>query len=57
MYKSLGAFDLDREPAAPVNKDELERYRALFGRVSLVEITGKVDFKPLVGIIDDLLAR
>jgi len=57
VYKSLGAFDLDREPAAPVTEDELERYRELFGRVSLVEITGKVDFKALVGIVDDLLAR
>ena len=33
------------------------RYRDLFGRVALVEITGKVDFKALVGIVDDLLAR
>jgi HprK-related kinase B len=55
--KSLGAFDLDREPAAPVTEDELELYRGLFGRVTLVEITGKVDFKALVGIVDDLLAR
>jgi HprK-related kinase B len=57
VYKSLGAFDLDREPAAPVTEKELERYRELFGRVALVEITGKVDFKALVGIVDDLLAR
>jgi hypothetical protein len=35
----------------------LERYRELFGRVALVEVTGKVDFKALVGIVDDLLAR
>jgi HprK-related kinase B len=57
VYKSLGAFDLDREPAGPVTDDELDRYRDLFGRVALVEITGKVDFKSLVGIVDDLLAR
>ena len=57
VYKSLGAFDLDREPAAPVTEDEFERYRELFGRVTLVEITGKVDFKALGGIVDDLLAR
>jgi HprK-related kinase B len=57
VYKSLGAFDLDREPAAPVTEDEIERYRELFSRVALMEITGKVDFKALVGIVDDLLAR
>jgi len=57
VYKSLGAFDLDRAPASPMTDDELDRYRDLFGRVALVEITGKVDFKALVGIVDDLLAR
>jgi HprK-related kinase B len=57
VYKSLGAFDLDREPASPMTDEELERYRELFGRVALVEVTGKVDFKALVGVVDDLLAR
>jgi HprK-related kinase B len=57
VYRSLGAFDLDREPATPVTDVELGRYRELFGRVALVEITGKVDFKALVGIVDDLVAR
>ena len=56
VYKNLGAFDLDREPAASVTEDELEGYRELFRRVALVEIAGKVDFKALVGIVDDLLA-
>jgi len=40
-----------------VTEEEVGRYRDLFGRVSLVEITGKVDFKALTGIVDDLLAR
>jgi len=57
VYKSLGAFDLDREPAGPMTDEELVRYGELFARVALVEITGKVDFKALVGIVDDLLAR
>jgi HprK-related kinase B len=56
VYKSLGAFDLDRKPATPITGEELARYRALFGRVALVEVTGKVDFKALVGVVDDLLA-
>jgi HprK-related kinase B len=56
VYKSLGAFDLDRKPASPMTGEELERYRELFGRVALVEVTGKVDFKALVGVVDDLLA-
>ena len=45
------------QPAAPMTDAERECYRDLFGRVALVEITGKVDFKALVGIVDDLLAR
>jgi len=56
VYKNLGAFDLDRAPGAAMTQAERDRYRELFGRVSVVEVTGGVDFGGLVGIVDKLLA-
>jgi HprK-related kinase B len=57
VYKNLGAFDLDRSPGVPMADTESECYRELFGRVKLVEITGRVDFGALVGVVDKLLAE
>ena len=36
---------------------ERECYRALFGRVALVEVSGRVDFGALVTVVDKLLAE
>jgi HprK-related kinase B len=55
VYKNLGAFDLDRVPGAPMAEAERECYRELFGRVALMEITGRVDFGSLVGVVDKVL--
>jgi HprK-related kinase B len=57
VYKNLGAFDLDRAPGAPLAEAELASYRELFGRVGLVEVTGRVDFGALVGVVNKLLAE
>jgi HprK-related kinase B len=57
VYKNLGAFDLDRVPGAAITGAELTRYRELFGRVTVVEVTGRVDFGGLVGIVDGLVSR
>ena len=56
VYKNLGAFDLDRAPGAAMTEAEWGAYRELFGRVSVVEVTGGVDFGGLVGIVEKLLA-
>jgi HprK-related kinase B len=56
VYKNLGAFDLDRAPGATMTDAEREAFRALFGRVAVVEVTGGVDFGGLVGIVDKLLS-
>jgi len=56
VYKNLGAFDLDRAPGTAMTQVELDGYRELFGRVSVIEVTGGVDFGGLVGIVDKLLS-
>jgi HprK-related kinase B len=56
VEKNLGAFDLDRVPGTPVTDAEREAFRELFGRVAVVEVTGRVDFGGLVGVIDKLLS-
>jgi HprK-related kinase B len=55
VYKNLGAFDLDRVPGSGITEGELARYRELFSRVKVVEVTGGVDFDGLVGVVDLLL--
>jgi hypothetical protein len=44
VYKNLGAFDLDRSPGTGVSDAERACYRELFGRVTVLEVTGRVDF-------------
>ena len=56
VYKNPGAFDLDRVPGTRITSAELACYRELFGRVKVVEVTERVDFDGLVGVIDHLLA-
>lgn len=56
IYKNLGAFDLDRVPGAAMTPAERDDYRELFGRVSVVEVSGGVDFGGLIGIVDKLLS-
>jgi hypothetical protein len=57
VYKNLGAFDLDRAPGSGITEAERDRYRELFGRVRVLEVTGGVDFAGLVGVIDGLLSE
>lgn len=57
VEKNLGAFDLDRSPGTGITDAERASYRELFGRVTVVEITGRVDFTGLVAVVDDLLSR
>jgi HprK-related kinase B len=54
--KDLGAFDLDRAPGAPVTAAELEGYRALVTAVPVLEVSGRVDFRALVGAVAAILA-
>jgi HprK-related kinase B len=56
VYKNLGAFDLDRPPRSPMTETERESYRELFGRVTLIEVTGRVEFPALVKAVDHLLS-
>ena len=56
VYKNLGAFDLDRRPGSAVTDDERARFEALFRRVTVLEITGRVSFETLVRTIADLLS-
>jgi hypothetical protein len=56
VEKNLGAFDLDRAPGSGTTEAERERYRELFGRVTVVEVTGRVDFSALVPLVDELLS-
>jgi hypothetical protein len=53
--KDLGAFDLDRAPGAPATPSDLAGYRALVIVVPVFEITGRVDFRALVGSVATLL--
>ena len=57
VYKNLGAFDLDRSPGTGIEDAERACYRELFGRVTVLEVTGRVDFTGLVPVVDDLLSR
>lgn len=54
--KDLGAFDLDRPSRVPVTAAELEGYRALVSTVPVLEVTGRVDFRALVGAAAAILA-
>ncbi len=54
--KDLGAFDLDRVPGAPATAAELAGYRALVATVPVLEVSGRVDFRALVGAVLTLLA-
>jgi HprK-related kinase B len=54
--KDLGAFDLDRVPGGPPTGLELAGYRALVASVPVLEITGRVDFRALTGVVSTLLA-
>jgi HprK-related kinase B len=57
MYrKDLGAFDLDRVPGDPATAAELAGYRALVSTVPVLEVSGRVDFRALVGAVLTLLA-
>jgi HprK-related kinase B len=56
VYKNLGAFDLDRAPGVVTTESEHDVYRELFGRVTVVEVTGGVDFGGLAGVVDWLLS-
>jgi HprK-related kinase B len=54
--KDLGAFDLDRAPSRPPTAEELAGYRALLAAVPVLDVTGRVDFRALVGAVAALLA-
>ncbi len=57
IHKDLGAFDLDRSSArAGQAAEQLSRYADLLGRVTVVEVTGQVDFSALVDVVGDLLS-
>jgi HprK-related kinase B len=55
FYKNLGAFDVDRPPQTAITEAERGRYVALLEGVAVVEVTGRVEFKALVGLVDHLL--
>ena len=55
VYKNLGAFDLDRPTGSAMTDAERDGYREIFGRVALVEVTGRIDFSALVKTVDNLL--
>jgi HprK-related kinase B len=57
FYKDLGAFDLDRPARAGRTVERLSRYADLLGRVTVVGVTGKVDFPALADVVGDLLSR
>lgn len=52
--KDLGAFDLDRPARAP-RAPGASRYADLIGRLTVLEISGMVNFPALIPIIRDLL--
>ena len=54
VYKNLGAFDLDRQPGSVVTDEERARFDALFRRVTVLEVAGRVSFEALVRTIADL---
>jgi HprK-related kinase B len=57
LYKDLGAFDLDRPPRGRAAIGPMADYAELFRRVTVIEVTGRVDFAALVDFVGDLLAR
>ena len=54
--KSLGAFDLDRVPGAEPSAAEMDGYAAVLAVTPIFEVTGRVDFRALVGAVSALLA-
>jgi len=55
--RHLGAINRgDTAPGSSMTDAERDRYRELFGRVTLVEVTGGIDFAALVGVVEDLLS-
>jgi HprK-related kinase B len=54
--KDLGAFDLDRTPGTALTTVELYGYRALVAAVPVLELSGRVDFRALVGAVAAILA-
>jgi len=54
--KDLGAFDLDRVPGGPPTAAEMTGYRALVAAVPVLEVTARVDFRALGGVVGTLLA-
>ncbi|HEU4367330.1 MAG TPA: HprK-related kinase B [Methylomirabilota bacterium] len=54
--KDLGAFDLDRVPGGLPTVAEMAGYQALVAAVPVFEVTGRVDFRALVGVTGALLA-
>jgi HprK-related kinase B len=57
IHKDLGPFDLDRSPArAGQAAEQLSRYGDLLARLTVVEVTGQVDFSALVDAVGGLLS-
>jgi len=55
IRKDLGVFDLDRRRREDSVREVLS-YSALFSRIAVVEVGGRVDFGALVPIVGDLVA-
>ena len=55
IRKDLGVFDLARRRREDAVR-EILAYSALFTRIAVVEVSGRVDFPALVPIVEDLLA-
>jgi HprK-related kinase B len=55
FYRNLGAFDPDRPADSPITSSERARYAELLARVRVVEVSGRVDFSALVGLVGELL--
>ncbi len=55
IRKDLGVFDLDRRRRQDSVREVLA-YSALFARLAVVEVSGRVEFQALPSIVDDLLA-
>lgn len=56
IRKDLGVFEQDRHRRGAGVREVLA-YSALFARIAVVEVGGRVDFPALVPIVEDLLAR
>src|SRR5262249_35190225 len=55
IRKDLGVFDLDRRRREDSVREVLA-YSALFSRLAVIEVGGRVDFQALPSIVNDLLA-